>query len=196
MAMEELKTTSFIISSQMSTLITFIQSMDTTMDTRLFSYTTIVSKCIAALNSLQAEGPRSINDILTDIISIALPLANISDIYYKDAQSLISAIIFKHKGRDAISQSAFNRLEQNAVLLTNLRNSNRSLIKGAIYNIKEHAYIILGPLALGTDYWIYDQDYLDRRKSMISVPSLRISDLMPLKSSDFALKGHIQLLTT
>ena len=64
-----------------------------------------------------------------------------------------------------------------------------ALLSGSLFAIKNKKYVIIGPMALGTDYWIYEQDQLDQRKSLTSVPSYRISDLMPLKSSDFKHEG-------
>ncbi|MDW3195476.1 MAG: hypothetical protein R8G66_24075 [Cytophagales bacterium] len=133
------------------------------------------------------------NDILTDLISIIMPLAQSSDMLYQDAQFLVSAIIFKHKGRDAISPKSFDLLLNNAALLKDLESDKKTLACGALYTIKGENYVILGPLALGTDYWIYNQIKLDQRKTLVSVPSHRLFDLMPLCSADFTLRGFVQL---
>ncbi|MDW3191935.1 MAG: hypothetical protein R8G66_06210 [Cytophagales bacterium] len=190
--MDELKLTSSILSNQMITLIDYIRKMETTMDERLFSYTTIVSQFVGILNNLHEDSPRSLNDILTDLVSMIMPLAHSSEMLYQDAQYLVSAIMFKHKGRDTISAKAFDLLHSNASLIKDLETDNKTLIRGALYTIKDENFVILGPLALGTDYWIYDQTQLDQRKVLASVPAHRLSDLLPLNAADFRLKGFLQ----
>ena len=191
--MDELKLTSKILSNQMINLIEYIRRMETTMDQRLFSYTTIVSQFVSVLNNLHKDSPRNVNDILTDLVSMIMPLAHSSEMLYQDAQFLVSAIMFKHKGRDTISAKAFDLLHNNASLLTCLNSDNKTLLRGAMYTIKDESYVILGPLALGTDYWIYNQAELNMRKTLASVSAHRLSDLMPLRSSNFTLRGFIQL---
>ena len=187
--MSNLRSTSSVISNHMISVIGSIRRMGTTMDARLFSYNTVVSQFLGILNNLHTDSPRNLNDILTDLVSVILPLARSSEKHYLDAQFLVSVIIFKHKGRDTISPKSFDLLYSQASLLKELEEDQIALLSGSLFAIKNKKYVIIGPMALGTDYWIYEQDQLDKRESLTSVPSYRISDLMPLKSSDFKHEG-------